>query len=138
MPLSPRISAIVADAHELMHYAIAGEKHVVADFDIAAEQSAVGENNIIAQLAVVADMRRRHEKIIVADDGRRSGGGAAMDLHIFANNIVIADLKIRLLPLISFVLRRAAEHGAGMNFVADTDFRPAGEIGVRPSRECRF
>ena len=54
-----------------------------------------------------------------------------MNLHMFADDIVGADAKIALLAAISFVLRRAAEHRAGMNLVAFADLGPTHQAGVR-------
>ena len=104
-----------------MHHAIAGDENIVANFDVAAEQRAVGENDIIAQSAVMTDVRSRHEKIVIADGRRRSGSSAAMDLHMLADEVVVADAQISLLAFVGSVLGRIAEHRARMNFIVFAD-----------------
>src|SRR4026207_1372446 len=79
----------------------------------------------------MADMRSRHEKIIAADHRRRAWGRAAMNLHIFSNDVASAYPKISLLAAVSFVLGRPAERRAGMDLVIFANFRPAREVGVR-------
>ena len=64
---------------------------MVTHFNVTGDQRAVGERYVIANIAVVADVRVRHEKVMITYYRRRAWRRAAMNLRMFANDIVVAD-----------------------------------------------
>ncbi len=90
MPLRPDDHRALADAHELAHRRLAAEKAVVADARMAAEHGIVGHDDVIADLAVMGDMRSRHQEAMIADLGN-----AAIVLGAGIDGDVLADVAVR-------------------------------------------
>ncbi len=85
---------------------------------MAAHQAAVGQDAMVADRAIVADVAVDHEKVVAADLGPERMNGAAMDGHLFAKNVKVADFRGSGLIVIFEVLGPLAQDGAGVNDVA--------------------
>src|SRR5215510_15227678 len=114
-----------------MHDTIARNKDTVSHLNITTQKSIVGKNNLIAHSAVVTDMRTRHEEIFIADRCRRTRGCTAVNLNVFAKNIVSAYSEVGFFPFVTFVLGGITQNNARMDFVAFADLRPASQICMR-------
>ena len=80
--------------------------------DVPADLSVVHHGAVVANLDVVTEMTADHEHIAVADPGDAPAvDGSAVNRHVFANNVAIADPQRRRLAPIGPVLRALAEYG---------------------------
>ena len=106
-----------ADATELVHGHGAGHERPVLDDDMAAKQGGVGEDAVVAHHHIVAEVRSRHHVIVVTDHRRHVGLQRAVDRHVFAEHVVVADHHAADLLRPGHVLRRPADHGVLAEFV---------------------
>ena len=90
---------------------------------MAAELRAVHDDDVIGELAVVCDVRVRHDEAVVADAGDAAAlRRAEIDAHELADAVVRADRERRIgAGLVAQVLRRSAEHGAVLNVIVRAD-----------------
>lgn len=95
------------------------------DRDMTAKQSTADERCVIADLAVVPDVRVRHQQAVVTDDGRGTIRGAAMNGHSFPQHAAVADHAVAQAILVGVVLGRVADDGMGVDFALGTDRRVA-------------
>ncbi len=117
---------MLADAAILVQGRQAADDHMVADGDMAGERRIVGHRHIVAHHAIMGDMHPDHEIPVVADPGRDTGlVGAAVHRHIFAQDIVAADVEARGFPLEPAVLRRLPQGNERMHHGAGADARLA-------------
>ena len=120
-----------ADAAELMHGAERADLRVVFDGDVAGESGAIHEDVEIAELAVVPDVRVRHDEIVAAD--ARDAAAfyrAAIHRAEFVEFIVIADFDGNALAFVGEVLRIAADDSEGIDVVGAAQARGAVHDGV--------
>ena len=83
---------MTADAAELMHARSGTDGREVVDEDVSAERGVVAENRVVANVAVVRDVRVRHEHVAIADRRLPSASTrAAMDRDELAEDVVLAD-----------------------------------------------
>lgn len=114
-----------------MHGTVAREKGAVAYLAVSAQQGAVGQEAAITDVTIVGHMGVGHEVIVAADPRGPGMRGAPMHRHMFAENIVLADLHAGWLVLVVGVLRPFAEDGAGEDRVARSHCQRTDEIGMR-------
>jgi len=70
----------------------APEGRILADAHVAANLAAVRDDGAFADVAVVGDMRIRHDKNLVRNPGAAAAlDGAAVDSHVFAKGAAFAD-----------------------------------------------
>src|SRR5436190_15211904 len=123
---------VCADVHELVHQRGRTEDRPVADDDVAGELAGVGENGLVADLAVVREVHVGHDPVLVAQP--RDAGierRAAVDGHVLADGVVVADLHAGVLAGVFLVLRRRAKRGEVEDLVAAADLQAAVEHHVR-------
>ena len=79
----------------------------------------IGKDGIVADNTIMRHMRCRKEQPIVTDGCfHRVDGGTRMHRHMFADNIVRADLQRARLPLIARVLRWTPQYGKGIDLAS--------------------
>ena len=99
-----------ADAHELMHRAERSHHRPLFDRHVAAQGGAIHQHGVIADHAIVPDVRVRHDQQVAAHLGQSAAlHRAAIDRHVLANLVVIADLEARRLAFVGDILRRHAD-----------------------------
>ena len=72
-----------------------GEDGAVVNLAIACNLHAVAEHAVVTHHRVVADMDTFHEEVAIADLRHAALIGTAVDDHVLADDIVVADLHIR-------------------------------------------
>ena len=72
------------------------EKCAVIYADVTGQQTIIGDDDIISDFAIVADMRACHQEVFVADFSGAALSASAMDRAVFANDVLVADLNLRL------------------------------------------
>src|SRR5260370_11358314 len=98
---------------------------------MASYYGAVGKNAAIANHAIVGHVAIRHEVIVAADAGGPGVGGAAMDGHAFAEDVVGADFQTSRLPLVLQMLRSLAQDGAGEHVVVPAHRQRPAKVDIR-------
>src|SRR5205814_8132290 len=79
-------------AAELMHAGKGSDCRVVFNRDVARKRRRVRHDDVAAEHAVVPNMRVRHQKIVISDSRVAATAlCAAMDIHVLAKNVVMAD-----------------------------------------------
>ena len=87
-----------------------------------------------ADAGVVADVRADHEEVAVADPGLAPPlRGPAMDRHVLAEDVLVADPEPGRLAAIALVLGALAQHGAMADEVVASP-SSAGRSGTRAPR----
>lgn len=117
-----------ANADELLGGAVARKDHVVLKSAMAADEGPVREDAAIANDAIVSDMAVHHEEIVITDDSFHGVGGAAMNGHLFAEDVAIADFDAGRLVVIFEMLRPFAQDSAGIDEVASAEGHGPEEI----------
>ena len=69
----------------------------------------------------MADVDTLQQVVVIADDGASLLVGASVDNHILTDDIVVANLHIRLLTTVVEVLRQGGNDGTLVNFVLLAD-----------------
>ena len=85
--------APLAKRHELMNRNHTAEPHTDLDLAVTADLSVIADNDLVGQNTVVTQVNADHQKVLVADSRRLVGMYARMDRHVFANGVIVADLK---------------------------------------------
>src|SRR5262245_49534396 len=112
--------ADAAEGHEVTHLAMTGDPHVVR------------EDDVVADLAVVGDMRGRHQEAIVADARLHAAAlGAWIDGHVLADDATLADDQAAGLAMILEVLRLVPDRSEGIDPRGLADLGAAGDRHVR-------
>ena len=101
----------------------AANRHAVFDRGMAADAGDVRHHVVAPDMAVVADMRVRHNKIVVADARFLPFAGRAMEGDAFTDDVVRANDQIADFAFKLAVLRRAAKNRAGVDFGAFPNVR---------------
>ena len=114
-----------------MHHGVAGEERPVADHYVAGDQHAIGQDGLVADDGVVADVAVRHEKIFRSDPRVLVGRVGAVNGDVFTEEVSVADDEPGRLAAVLQVLRRVANHAAGVEAVLRADRGVAGEVNVR-------
>src|SRR5258707_12094786 len=99
---------------------------------MAAERGAIRHHDLVAEIAVVSDVRIRHQQIVVADAGHPLVvGGAAIHRDGFAKYVAVADFEARRLALVFLVLRRVAQGSELKYLIVSADPRRTVDHRVR-------
>src|ERR1043166_6368011 len=101
---------------------------------MAGHEGAVGEHAAIADDAIVRHVAVRHEEIAAADHRLHGMSGAAMDGHVFAEDVVVADFERGRFVVVFEMLRPFAEDGAGEYLIVLAHGHWAEEIGAGPNQ----
>ena len=120
-----------------MHQAVAGDERPVLHHDMAPEQRAVGDDHVIGQPRVMPYVTMRHQKIARADDRFLRLLVRPMHRDVFAENVVVTNAQPGRFFFVFQVLRRAADHAAGVKRVVGADGRVPGQMRVRPDGTIR-
>ena len=84
----------------------------------------------VAYLGVVCHVYALHQQVIVAHAGVSLGGGAPVDGHVFADEVIVAYFGGGFLALELQVLGHGADDGAWEDGVAVADARAVEDVGV--------
>ena len=107
---------VVANPAILMNGAEAAKKRIVPNADMAAQSGVVRHNNVIANQAVMSHVTGGHEHAVITNNGfttplRR----ADIHRHMLADEIILSNDELCVLPVIAEMLWRAAENSKGVN-----------------------
>ena len=104
-----------ANAGELMNACAAARDHAVADLGVSGEERVVGEHAVARDLNIVGRMRAGHPEITITDAGGAVVAGRAVNRHMFAKAVGIADHDSRAVlgVMEALVLRSEADGNAG-------------------------
>ena len=89
---------------------VPGHENAVFQDAMAAHQRSVGENAVVADHTVMGDVGVGHEEIVVADAHDPRLGCAAVNRHMLAEDIVVADFNPRRFVIVFEMLRPFAQH----------------------------
>ena len=96
-----------------------------------AEHGVVGHEDAVAEHAIVAEMDVGHQVVVRSDPGEPSFLiAAAVDGDCLAEDVVIADLDARGLPLVRVILGLAADDRKRMNDVVLSQGRVADQADM--------
>ena len=85
------------------------QKGVILNCDVTSQGHAIGADVVVADLAIVRDVHADHQKVARADARRVAFAARAMERHILADQIIVADDELRRLTAKLHVLRLAAQ-----------------------------
>src|SRR5262245_52335503 len=103
---------------ELMYAGKCPHCRMVFDNDMACESRRIGEDNVISQDAVMADVGVCHEIIMIPDSCVTAATLCTpMNVHVFAEHIVIADREQGLLALELQILRLKTDRPEGVKMI---------------------
>lgn len=114
-----------------MHAHFAREINMIFRRDVPRQGRPIGESAVVAQAAVVRDVDSDHEEIPRADPRYIVLAGRAMNGHVLADQVVMADNQLRSLAFEFDVLRLASEGGMLKNAVPFAQGGVAFDNGVR-------
>jgi len=97
------------------------EDDTVADDAIACNLHAITEHAVGANHRVVTDMGAFEQIVMIADDGSAIAIGTAVDDHVLADDIIVANVHIRLLTTIVEILWQGGDDRTLMNLIVITD-----------------
>src|SRR5690606_4686309 len=113
--------AVFAQPNELRGCSHPAEHRVLLHDRVARKLRVVRNDDVIGKLAVVTEMRIRHEKISVAYPRAAALGRAEIDRDILRDAIAITDHELRVTFPVSMVLRRSAQNGGALDVIVFTD-----------------
>ena len=120
-----------ADAAKLVYHGVAGDEGTIADHYVAGDQHAIGQDDFVADDGVMADMAVGHKKILRADLRVFAGRVGAVNGDVFAEAVSVADDEPGRFAVVLQILRRVANHAAGVEAVLRADRGVAGEVHMR-------
>ena len=85
----------------------------------------------------MSHVRVDHEEIVAADARRPGLSRSAVNRHVLAKNIAVADFQARRLTVVFEVLRSFAEYGALVDGISGAHREGAAKIGVSANRALR-
>ena len=121
-----------ADAGELMNACAAARNHAVADLGVSGEERVVGEHAVARDLNIVGRMRAGHPEITITDAGGAVVAGRAVNRHMFAKAVGIADHDSRAVlgVMEALVLRSEADGNAGITGVSRTHAQRSLQVDI--------
>ena len=127
-----------ADGDEVMEGGVATDRGAIADMDMPSEEHGIGHGDVVAELAVMRHMGAHHEQVAVAKPrGPTTRGGTAMDGHLLADVVAVADLAPRLLAAVLAVLRGAADRRERVEHVVGAEAGVALDHHMVPQDRAR-
>ncbi len=118
-------------AASLAHQHVAAEDYAVLEEAVAGDLAAVTKHAMIADMRVVRDMHTLVQEVSIADEGLPARVGGAVDHHVLANHIVVANDNNRFIALIIEVLRLCRNDSTVEHPVVLSQTRTAHNAGVR-------
>ena len=111
-----------ADVNKLVHTGLAADHGKVVDMHVSGQSHVVGDDQIVAENTVMRHVNVGHQQI-AATDARNALilNRAGRNRTVFANNVVVADLKIGFFALVLLVLRFATDCGTLEESIVATD-----------------
>ena len=100
-----------------------GEDDTIADLAVAGNLRTITEHAVVAHHRIVADVGSFEQEVMATDLRHAVAVGTTVDDDILADDVVVADLHIRLSATEVEVLRQGSDDGALMDLVALTDAR---------------
>ena len=100
-----------------------GEDDTIADLAVAGNLRTIAEHAVVAHHRIVADVGSFEQEVMATDLRHAVAVGTTVDDDILADDVVVADLHIRLSATEVEVLRQGSDDGALMDLVALTDAR---------------
>src|SRR5215469_10781055 len=114
-----------ADAHELMNADHTRDVRAFAHGAMPRELGEIGHHDAVSDVTIVRDVHVGEQVAVRSDRRRRTGVGAAVDGHILADLVAIADADVGNLAAEFLVLRRAADDRERIDDVLFADRRVA-------------
>ena len=94
-----------------------GEDHTIVDLAVASNLHTIAEDAVVAHDGIVADVRAFEQEVIIADLRHTVAVGTAVDDDVLTDDIIVANLHIRLLTTEVEVLRQGGNHAALVDLV---------------------
>src|SRR4029077_5461922 len=117
---------ILADAAELLDGGEGAERGVVFKYDVSRECGGICKHGMGADLAIVCDVRVSHNQIVAAEPSDAAAlRGAAVNGAELVKFVRVADFERDALPLVSQVLRVAANRTEGREMIIASQARGA-------------
>ncbi len=105
---------------------------------MTAKSGAIGKHDIVADVAIVSDVRVRHEQVVAAyASDAVVMGGSAIDRAVLAKHIAVTDFQPRRLALVLLVLGRIADRGELEDPVVGADRGGAVDDDMGPDHGAR-
>ena len=104
-----------------------GEDDTIADLAVAGDLRTIAEHAVVAHHRIVADMGAFKQEVMAADLRHAVAVGTTVDNDILADDVVVADLHIRLGATEVEVLRQGSDDGTLVDLVVVTDARAAAD-----------
>ena len=104
-----------------------GEDDAIADLAVACNLRTITKHAVIADHHIVADMSSFEQEILVADLGDAITIGTTVDDYILADDVVVANLHIRLGSTEIEILRQSSYHTTLMDLVILSYTRPVAD-----------
>lgn len=123
---------VVADAYKLMDGAEASKDCPVADMHVPAKLHAIGNDGMVRDLAIVRDMRIRHDPVII-QNARNTGilRGTGIDGDVLAHRIAIPYFEPGWFATVFLILRHSAYRAEPVEIIIDAYGRVAVYHAVR-------
>ena len=103
---------------------------VIADFNMTTERGMAAHYEVVANLALVSDVAVGEDEVVVAEAGQEILGSRAVNGHVFAEDVVIADFNPLNPAPKFFIMRIPADVGVGMHLVLCAHVRGAVDRGM--------
>lgn len=100
---------------------VGGEDGIIVYLHRTGYLGTVADDSIVEDVGIMADMDSLHNAVAATDDGAVAAEGGAVDDHVLADNVVIADGEGCLVAGVAEVLRHGAEHCALMDGVVGAE-----------------
>ena len=104
-----------------------GEDDTIADLAVACNLRTIAKHAVIADHNIVADMSSFEQEVLVADLGDAITVGTTVDDYILADDIVVANLHIRLGSTEIEILRQRSYHTTLMDLIILSYTRPVAD-----------
>ena len=111
-----------ADPAKLMYAGKGPNRRMISDRHMARERRRIGQNNVIAEQAVMTDMNICHQEIVIADPRLPAASfSASMNIHVFAEYVVVSDSQKRIFTLEFQVLWLKADSSKRIELIVIAD-----------------
>ena len=115
---------------KLVHPDAPADVHVIADFNMTAERGMTAHDEVVADVALVSDVAVGEDEVVIAETGQEFLGSRAVNRHVFAEDVVIADFNALNPAPEFFIVGFSADVGIGMHLVLLAHLRGAVDCSV--------
>src|SRR5579859_767732 len=128
----PANKSVRPNPHKMMHRTQSPHRGPVSHRDMPAQSRRVRHNNVAPNLAIMRNMRIRHDQIVGAHPRTPSTlHRPPVDGDKLADHVMVADLQARRFARISNILRSHANRSESKEVIAQADLRRAANRDMR-------